>query len=132
MYADQEAHRVFTPAPFVSFLSGRNLNFFNILPLITIIISWVTIVLHWFIKQMVQIPQEEKSAGEIYISFICKWSSPIIIGLRIQSLSTGMELHQDIFMKCWSLPSADIAQDHRWHWTYLCGKQIQVKKAYPF
>ena len=34
-------------------------------------------------------------------------------------------------MKCLSLHSADIAQDHRWHWTYLCGKQIQGKKAYP-
>ena len=51
--------------------------------------------------------------------------------IRIPSLSTGMELYQDIFMKCLSLHSADIAQDHRWHWTYLCRKQIQDKKAYP-
>ena len=51
--------------------------------------------------------------------------------IRIPSLSTGMELYQDIFMKCLSLNSADIAQDHRWHWAYLCGKQIQGKKAYP-
>ena len=51
--------------------------------------------------------------------------------LRIPSLSTEMELYQDIFMKCFSLNPADIAQDHRWHWTYLCGKQIQGKKAYP-
>ena len=49
--------------------------------------------------------------------------------LRIPSLSTGMELYQDIFMKCLSIHSADIAQDHRWHWTYLCGKQIQGKKG---
>ena len=46
-------------------------------------------------------------------------------------LITGMELYQDIFMKCLSLHSADIAQDNRWHWTHLCGKQIQGKKAYP-
>ena len=26
--------------------------------------------------------------------------------------------------------SVDIAQDHRWYRTYLCGKQIQGKKAY--
>ena len=25
----------------------------------------------------------------------------------------------------------DIAQYHRWHWTYICGKQIQGKKVYP-
>ena len=35
-------------------------------------------------------------------------------------------------MQCLSLHSADIAQDHRWDWTYLCRKQIPVKKAYPF
>ena len=34
-------------------------------------------------------------------------------------------------MKCLALHSADMAQDHRWHWTYVCGKQIQGKKAYP-
>ena len=34
-------------------------------------------------------------------------------------------------MKCLSLHSVDIAQDHRWHWSYLCGKQIQGKKTYP-
>ena len=34
-------------------------------------------------------------------------------------------------MKCLSFHSPDIAQDHRWHWTYLCRKQIQGKKAYP-
>ena len=51
--------------------------------------------------------------------------------LRILILTTGMELYQDIFVKCLILHSADIVQDHRWHWTYLCGKQIQVKKAYP-
>ena len=34
-------------------------------------------------------------------------------------------------MKCLSLHSVDIAQDHRWHWTYLYGKKIQGKKAYP-
>ena len=28
-------------------------------------------------------------------------------------------------MKCLSLHSADIAQDQRWHWTYLWRKQIQ-------
>ena len=51
--------------------------------------------------------------------------------LQIPFFSTGMELYQDIFMKCLNLHSVDIAQDHRWHWTYLCGKQIQGKKAYP-
>ena len=40
-----------------------------------------------------------------------------------------MELHQDIFIKCLSLHSVDIAQDHRWRWAYLCGKQIQGKKS---
>ena len=45
--------------------------------------------------------------------------------------STGMELNQDIPMKCLLIHSADIAQDHRWHSTYLCGKQIQDKKTYP-
>ena len=25
----------------------------------------------------------------------------------------------------------DIAHYHRWHWTYICGKQIQGKKVYP-
>ena len=30
-----------------------------------------------------------------------------------------------------SLHSADIAQDHRLNFAYLCGKQIQVKKTYP-
>ena len=44
--------------------------------------------------------------------------------LRIPSLSTGMELYQVILMKCLSLHSADIAQNHRWHWTHLCGKQM--------
>ena len=34
-------------------------------------------------------------------------------------------------MKCLSLHSVDIAQDHRWHRTYLFGKQLQGKKAYP-
>ena len=34
------------------------------------------------------------------------------IVLRILSLSTGMELYHDIFMKCLSLHSVDIAQDH--------------------
>ena len=34
-------------------------------------------------------------------------------------------------MKFLFLHSADITQDHRWHWTNLCGKQIQGKKAYP-
>ena len=34
-------------------------------------------------------------------------------------------------MICLSLQSSDIAQDQRWHWTYLSGKQIQGKKAYP-
>ena len=23
------------------------------------------------------------------------------------------------------------SQDHRWHWTYLCRKQMQGEKAYP-
>ena len=50
--------------------------------------------------------------------------------LRIPFLSTGMEFHRDKFMKCLSLHSADITQDHRWHWTYLYGKQMQRKKPY--
>ena len=37
-----------------------------------------------------------------------------------------------IFMKCLSLYSADIVQNDRKHWIYLCGKQIQGKKAYPY
>ena len=37
-----------------------------------------------------------------------------------------------LFMKCLSLHSVDVPQDHGWHWTYLCGKQIQGKKANPF
>ena len=44
---------------------------------------------------------------------------------------SGMALYQDIFMKCLSLHSADITQDDTWHWAYLCGKKIKVKKAYP-
>ena len=36
----------------------------------------------------------------------------IYIVLQILSLSTGMELYQDIFIKCLSLHSADIEQDH--------------------
>ena len=36
-----------------------------------------------------------------------------------------------VFMKCLNLHFEDIAQDHRLHWTYLCGKQMQGKKAYP-
>ena len=49
--------------------------------------------------------------------------------LRILFLSTGMELYPDIFMKyeMFKLHSADIARDHRWHWTVL----IPSKKAYP-
>ena len=31
-------------------------------------------------------------------------------------------------MKSLSLHSTDIAQDHKWYWTDLCGKQIQDKK----
>ena len=42
-----------------------------------------------------------------------------------------MELYQDIFMKCLTLHSAGVAEDHIWHWACLCGKQIQDKKAYP-
>ena len=43
-----------------------------------------------------------------------------------------MELYQVILMKCLSLHSADIAQNHRWHWTYLCGKQILGQKGLSF
>ena len=35
-------------------------------------------------------------------------------------------------MKCLSLHSEGVAQDHRWHWPYLCGKQIQGKKNLSF
>ena len=35
-------------------------------------------------------------------------------------------------MKYLSFHSADIEQDHRWHWTYLYGKQIQGKKSLSF
>ena len=41
-----------------------------------------------------------------------------------------MELYQDIFEKWLSFHSADVALDHRWHWTYL-RKEIHGKKAYP-
>ena len=34
-------------------------------------------------------------------------------------------------IQCLILHSADAAQDHRWNWTYFCGKQIQRKKADP-
>ena len=54
------------------------------------------------------------------------------VQLRKMFLGTGTELYRDISTKCLSLHSADIAQDQRWHWAYLCGKQIQCKKAYPF
>ena len=37
-------------------------------------------------------------------------------------------LYQDIFMKFLSPHSADKTQDHRWHWTNLCVKQIQWGK----
>ena len=50
--------------------------------------------------------------------------------LRLPFLRTGMELYQDIFMKCFSLHCAGIVQDHRRHWTYLCGKKIQGTKVY--
>ena len=49
--------------------------------------------------------------------------------LRLPSLSTGMELCQDILMKFLSLHSVDRAQDHTWHWKHLCGKQIRDKKG---
>ena len=48
--------------------------------------------------------------------------------LQIPFLSTGKELYQNIFMKCFSLRSPYIVQDDRWHWTYLCGKQTRQKK----
>ena len=48
--------------------------------------------------------------------------------LRIPFLSTAMELYRDIFMKCLSLHFADVTLDHRWHWTYLCGKIYMAKK----
>ena len=35
----------------------------------------------------------------------------------------------DIFMKSLCLHFADIVQDHRCHWAYLCRKQIEDKKA---
>ena len=35
-----------------------------------------------------------------------------------------------IFHVCQSF-ELDIAPDHRWYWTYLYGKKIQGKKAYP-
>ena len=44
--------------------------------------------------------------------------------LRILVLSTRMEFYWDIFTKCLSLHSADIAHDQRWHCTPMCGKQI--------
>ena len=50
--------------------------------------------------------------------------------LPILSLSTRMELYHDIFMKYLSLHPVDIAQHHSWHWTPLCGKEIQGQKAY--
>ena len=44
--------------------------------------------------------------------------------LQIPVLSARMELYWDIFTKCLSLHSADIAHDQRWHCTYMCRKQI--------
>ena len=38
-----------------------------------------------------------------------------------------MELYRDIFMKCLNLHSANIAQDRKWHWTYLLGPNIWLK-----
>ena len=32
---------------------------------------------------------------------------------------------------CLSIHPADVAQDLRAHWTYLCGNQIQDKKVIP-
>ena len=42
--------------------------------------------------------------------------------------STRMELYQDIFIKCLSLHSLDIAQDRRWHCTYLVENKYRAKK----
>ena len=41
-----------------------------------------------------------------------------------------MEFYQDILMKCLSLHSVYIAQDHRWHWTNLCGKNTRQKSLF--
>ena len=71
--------------------------------------------------------QTSKSSKQMYL--LLPKLSPRS-ALRIPFLSTGMEMYQNIVMKCLSRHSADIARDH-WHWTYLCGKQIQGKKAYP-
>ena len=35
-------------------------------------------------------------------------------------------------MKCLSRHSADIAEDHRWHWTYLCRKTNTGQKSLTF
>ena len=43
-----------------------------------------------------------------------------------------MELYQDIFTKYLSLHSKDIAQDHRFHWTYLCGEKNTGQKSLSF
>ena len=52
--------------------------------------------------------------------------------LRIPFLSTGMELYQDIYIYEMFKPSLyRQSKDHRRHWTYLCRKQIQSKRAYP-
>ena len=52
--------------------------------------------------------------------------------LRLPFLRTGMELYQDIFMKCFSLHCAGMVQDHRRHWTYLCGKKNTGHKSISF
>ena len=43
-------------------------------------------------------------------------------------VNTGIVLCQDIFMKYLSLHSADIAQDHRWHWKSSVGNKYRTKK----
>ena len=39
---------------------------------------------------------------------------------------------QDIFIKCLSHHAADVAQDHRWHYIYSCGKGIKDKHIYLY
>ena len=33
---------------------------------------------------------------------------------------SGKEFYGEIFMKCSSLHTSDMAQNHKWHWTYHC------------
>ena len=47
-------------------------------------------------------------------------------------LNTAMELCKDIFRKCFSLHSADMVQDQKWHCTLPLRKKNTGQKSLPF